>query len=295
MEGWNRYNDIILTTEDGQFQLMLDAGFFGPGKYIRNLHAHSCYELFYVARGTMDIVCSDKTVSLTEDMMFVVPPEQLHYAWSEDPKLQRYVILFRALKLSEENFFFRIFHTMKPIAFRDTPELRGAYLRLSRYYTEDPSVRNDLMASCFHEILYLLKKEIHSTAPSEAENTAVPSLRSSNSDYEYRNYVIDHYINRNFCGDISLKELSDKLYLSERHVNRIIHANYGQSFNERVTYLRMQNAQKLLCETDMSAKMIAAAVGYQSVYGFYLCFEKTFGMTPKEYRQQCCHANTEKT
>ncbi len=293
MDIMNRYSDIILTTEDGQFQLILDVGFFGAGRYAKNLHNHTAYELFFVTRGKMDIVCSDQTVTLTENMMLVVPPKQLHYAWSEDPKLQRYVLMFRAPELSEESLFHRIFHAMKPILFQNAETVRDAFLRLSRYYTDVPPVCNGLMASCFYEILYLLKKEMLVPALPEMCNGDAPSLRSSNFDYEYRNYVIDHYINRNFFTHISIKALAEMLYMSERHINRIVHANYGQSFNERVTYLRMQNAQKLLSETDMTAKAIAAAVGYQSIYGFYLSFEKMFGMTPKEFRRQYCQSQTQ--
>ncbi len=295
MDMMNRYSDIILTTEDGQFQLMLDVGFFGTKRYTNNLHNHTAYELFFVTRGKMDIVCNEKTLTLTENMLLVVPPKQLHYAWSEDPKLQRYVLMFRAPDLSEGNLFYRSFHTMQPVLFRQSTEIREAFMRLSRYDSEGAAVRNSLIASCFYEILYLLKKEMLISDLPEMRDGDAPSLRSSNSDYEYRNYVIDHYINRNFSNDISLKVLSEMLYLSERQINRIVHANYGQSFNERVTYLRMQNAQKLLCETDMTAKAIASAIGYQSVYGFYLTFEKTFGMTPKEYRRQNCRKDTEKT
>ncbi len=279
----NQYNDIPLVTEDGQFQLMVDYGLTGNYTYVKELHAHTCYELFYIVEGSLEIVCSNGSIHLSEDTLLVIPPEVLHYSWKSDTELQRYSLFFHLSKLSPSVPFHHCFHDMTPVTFRNPSDIQNAFLRLVRYYREESTVRQPLMASCFYEILYLIKKELLMSGYAQAHTHT--SLRSSNASNEYRNYVIDDYFNQNFTGDMSLKTLAEMVHMSERQLNRIIHANYGQSFAERVVFLRMQNAAKLLTETDMTVKSIAAAVGYKSTYGFYLSFEKTYGMTPDVYRK----------
>ncbi len=283
-ENIDLYRDITITTEDGSFQLMVDGGFNYSDDYVTTLHTHAAYELFYVSKGTMQIVCSDRTLTLTNDMMLIIPPDYLHHTWSDDPKLQRYIISFGTTDITEESPFWALFHNMCPISFHDSSAIKDAFARFSRYYSAHPTVCRPLMAACFYEILYLLKEEVIFSTMSARELEQLPVLRSDNSNFEYRNYVIDYYINENFNGNISIRDLAEKAHFSERHIDRIMYANYGQSFKERIIYLRMQNAVKLLCESDMTLKAIANAVGYQTAYGFHLQFEKYYGMTPAAYR-----------
>lgn len=286
----NHYSDIILPTEDGEFRIYVDNGF--PVDHSEDflvpltLHTHSAYEMFYVTRGFMEIVCSNRILTLPENTLLIIPPETLHYAKYGNPQSERYVIAFYTEAVTEKHPFYALFHNMTPISCNAVTDIGNAFSRLHRYYAEHPAIRRPLMASCFYEILYLLKKEIlfsETGMPSGAE--AAPAIRIANSEYEYRNYVIDNYINRNFNRTISLKTLSEIVHMSERNVNRVIHANYRQSFKERITYLRMKNAVKLLCETDMTLKAVAGAVGYQTVSSFQRCFEKYYGMKPAVYRK----------
>ncbi len=274
----HQYSDIVLTTEDGAFQLRMDSGLTGSKVFLPSLHTHTCHELFFIAKGTMDLVCTNHTIHLQENTLLIVPPEQLHHAWSEDPELQRYALTFKVLSLTQDNPFAPIFSTMTPVVFRDPMEMQENFRRLSRHAHRDIAVRRPLMAACFYEILYLLKAELVST-PMDT------TLLSRNRDNEYRNYLIDNYISLHYDGDISLSTLAQLLHMSQQHVNRIIRKNYGQSFTERVIFLRMQNAVKLLTETDMTVKEIAKTVGYRSVNGFLYTFEKVYGMSPELYRK----------
>ncbi len=274
------YGDISLTTEYGQFQMSVG---FGTDSYSPILHSHLRYELFYVAKGSMEIICNDRKILLSDNSLVIIPPNILHYSYSKDPQLQRYMVAFQVQGANANDPLALLFDSMQVLVLRDSSDIQNAFIRLKRYCREDLSVRHSLMAACFHEILYLLKRELLNFSISD--NLSKPSLCSENISEEYWNYVIDDYINQNFTGDISFKALKELVYMNERKLNRILHTNYGQSFTERVVYLRMQNAVKLLTETDMTVQSIAASVGYKSAYGFYLSFEKMYKMTPERYRK----------
>ncbi|MOA43422.1 HTH-type transcriptional regulator YesS [compost metagenome] len=59
----------------------------------------------------------------------------------------------------------------------------------------------------------------------------------------------------------------------------------GQNFKSYVTEVRMEQALKLLLETDLLVYEIAERVGYNHVRHFSDMFKKKFGQVPQEYRQ----------
>ncbi|MBQ7821435.1 MAG: AraC family transcriptional regulator [Clostridia bacterium] len=50
--------------------------------------------------------------------------------------------------------------------------------------------------------------------------------------------------------------------------------------------IRMEKAKKLLCESFLSIKEVANAVGYQDQYTFSKIFKKRIGVSPSEYRSK---------
>lgn len=61
---------------------------------------------------------------------------------------------------------------------------------------------------------------------------------------------------------------------------------YDKTFSEYLRDLRLEKAARLLRETDMPVDQVAFSVGLKSVSGFHRNFLLSYGMTPKEYREQ---------
>ncbi len=135
------------------------------------------------------------------------------------------------------------------------------------------------MSACFYEILYLFK------TATEKQQDAFPGSQYHNVNREYMVYVIDDYINQYFSRQISVSTLAETIHLSERQIHRIVQETYGQTFRQRVIFLRIKNATVLLTETDMSIKRIANTVGYQTLNSFYKAFSRYHTMTPEQYRR----------
>lgn len=60
----------------------------------------------------------------------------------------------------------------------------------------------------------------------------------------------------------------------------------GEPPMRHLTARRMQEASRLLTETDLPHHRIAERVGYQSAVGFHLAFRSWSGQTPGEYRRE---------
>jgi AraC-like DNA-binding protein/beta-xylosidase len=111
--------------------------------------------------------------------------------------------------------------------------------------------------------------------------------RNEDTDrYEERLRQINHYIYNNYDQPISMKELSEKLYLSNGYLSRFFKKNYGMSFAGYLTNVRVFHAADDLIYTDEPITRIAYNNGFTSAALFNKVFKKSYGQTPSEFRRQ---------
>ncbi len=102
------------------------------------------------------------------------------------------------------------------------------------------------------------------------------------SDYvrQAKNYILKNY-NRG----ISLESLAEELRLNQSYVSSIFKKGTGINFKQFLTDVRMDNAKRLLRETNMNISQIAYEVGYKSAFYFTNTFIAHEGIKPQEYRR----------
>lgn len=97
---------------------------------------------------------------------------------------------------------------------------------------------------------------------------------------------IVEYINSNYHRyDLSLEDVAEYAGLSKAYMSRLFKEKTGSRYIEYLTRCRMENAKKLLEETDLGIKEIAAMVGYCNVPGFRNKFKEYYGVNASEYRR----------
>ena len=94
---------------------------------------------------------------------------------------------------------------------------------------------------------------------------------------------VSNYIRENYGRTITLEELSIKFGISKEHLSRQFKSILGIGFNDYVTYIRIQNAEKLLKENKISMVDIASQCGFNSYSYFAAVFKKIKGITPYKY------------
>jgi AraC family transcriptional regulator len=88
----------------------------------------------------------------------------------------------------------------------------------------------------------------------------------------------------NLDKDLPLEELAAAAYLSAFHFARLFKKLTGASPHAYLATLRVQRAQQLLAETDLSISELSARVGYSSPSHFSKAFRQSTGMTPRAFR-----------
>lgn len=106
----------------------------------------------------------------------------------------------------------------------------------------------------------------------------------SNSDrQEYLFSKISHIMKSNH-GRCTREELSAQLHYNGEYLNRIIKKYTGKTILEYGQSIYLEEARKMLAETDKSISTIIEELGFSNRSHFYRLFEKTYGETPLDYR-----------
>lgn len=87
-------------------------------------------------------------------------------------------------------------------------------------------------------------------------------------------------------GRASREELGRLLHYNGDYLNRIVKRQLGITISQLGQRICMQEAKRMLTETDMSISAIITDLGFVNRTHFYRMFSEQFGMTPFEYRQQ---------
>lgn len=91
-----------------------------------------------------------------------------------------------------------------------------------------------------------------------------------------------HYIHEHYAEDVTLADLSDKVFISRNHLSIIFRNMTGETFNTYLTRVRIEKARELLLERNMLVYEVAERVGYKNVPYFSTLFKKITGMNPTD-------------
>lgn len=93
-----------------------------------------------------------------------------------------------------------------------------------------------------------------------------------------KKYIMEHY-----AGDLNLNEIANALSISPGYFSTIFKQYTGVGFTDYVTEIKIEQAKKLLRETDYKIYEISNMLNYQNAYYFSKVFKKVTGMTPSEF------------
>lgn len=93
------------------------------------------------------------------------------------------------------------------------------------------------------------------------------------------------YIEENFARPLSLKQLSDILNISAFHLSHLFSRYAGISFKAYLTRRRIEEAKRLLHDTDLKISAVWRRSGFVSENSFIKSFKKLTGTSPAAYRK----------
>jgi len=94
------------------------------------------------------------------------------------------------------------------------------------------------------------------------------------------------YIANNYQTPLSLSGIAKCSYMSPYHFLRAFKDTYGETPNEFLIRLRVEQAKKMLITGNFSVSEICEEVGYTSLGSFSSLFVKKVGVAPTLYRRK---------
>ena len=83
---------------------------------------------------------------------------------------------------------------------------------------------------------------------------------------------------------LNSQRIADRIQMNNAYVGRLFKSSYGRSINDYINTCRIEEAMKLLKDSDLAISEIAQQVGFSNIKYFYVLFKKSTGVTPAGYR-----------
>jgi AraC-like DNA-binding protein len=243
-------------------------------------HRHEFWQLVFVRQGTGEI-CLNKSFRVEEGELAVLPPDQPHL-WKNAAK--KPLVLFN-LHISAGCAGFGELEQMLASVCRkpDEPAIAPGRKRLRELLelTLSEISRGDYgyryqSAALLTELVIVAVREISAVEPRQ-QALCTPSARIGKALW---------YLETNYAKTVTLEDLGKALNLSPKHVCHIFRKELGTSPLNQLRKLRIEKARAFLEETDLSAKEIAFATGFNDEHYFNRLFRKLVGVPPLAYRRR---------
>lgn len=98
--------------------------------------------------------------------------------------------------------------------------------------------------------------------------------------------IIEQYVKKHFCEDISLDTMADLFNITESYMSQLFKQYMGMSFKNYLRKIRMEKAASLILSGVYKIHLLAQRTGYSSTAYFCTVFKSYYGMTPSEYIEE---------
>jgi len=93
-----------------------------------------------------------------------------------------------------------------------------------------------------------------------------------------------HFLESHFSGPVSLETVAEHVGWSKWHCARVFKRHTGTGIAEFCRRIRVKRARRLLSESRLTVKEVAAAAGFTHPSDLTRCFVRAYGVSPSGFR-----------
>lgn len=93
------------------------------------------------------------------------------------------------------------------------------------------------------------------------------------------------YLGEHFTEPLSLSAVAAEFGLSPQYFSTFFRDNFGRTFTQHINSLRIEQAARLLRETDLPVMEVGFRVGFDNFSYFIKRFRLVYGVSPSHYRK----------
>lgn len=248
------------------------------------MYFHNEIELLLMIKGKVRLEVADQLYTLVEDDFVLINSNQLHttkqiakdnimlsikieprffYGMFQDLKNIDFIKNFNKNQKSKEKEIFRLKQLMAKIVLTMDKKDEGYKFKIGSYVY--------LIAETLYKDFNHIKSD--------------PNDSVSDTNYFRLQRIIDS-IYANFNKNISLKDVAEQENLNYFYLSHFIKNHLGVSFQEFVNEVRLNEAVRLLRETNLPITEIATKSGFSNLSSFNNFFKCKYENTPSNYRKR---------
>lgn len=267
--------------------------FTSDSKWIHMERIIDSYEIIIVNKGTVYIEQDDEKYKLREGDFLLLEPGRKHKGYATSPKgtsfywahfycnefcsISNHIDIIPEIHMTKNNPYF--------------DGLKSNIL-IPTFATD---LNLDRINILFRQLLHLSQSNYYT---SQSVNYILTSLLIELTEQVISNFKITpkifpqedtlpkilQWINIHITKNISLKDVAYEFNFSKEYLARYFKKRMGMSMQEYINYLRISNAKRLLCSSNLNIKEIAKELGFIDEKYFLKLFKKYENLTPKQFR-----------
>ncbi len=266
---------------NARFDMVLKEGYYlREGSEFPRLHCHPDYEIHCIEKGTCTYALEKGKLQLESPALVLFPPKSYHGFLSMSPDCEKCCFEFNLSQDGEGAAFFEYATLLsgfqKGKVFQiDFPSI----MKFSRQvYSEEDRYR---MSCGLGEILLLVLSEIRKSRKKKSKPVEL-SGRKTMEQTMILGSIIAH-IEKNYQKDLTLKDISAAVHLSERQIERILKNGMQAGFLTILNRYRIRIAVQKIMDGETDMEKLSEQCGFQGYTSFWRHFKSYTGMPPRKY------------
>ncbi len=244
---------------------------------MNKLESHPYYEIYFLRKGSRTIFTEDCLYSINKNTVIVIPPFTPHK--TEGGAYERVILNVSDTLLSPSVKSFLDANKVPNyfIVGEEHLELLNGLFRLA---CQTESAKEKMSQE---EKLAILNVVVHLLRKSQRLSPSNPTLPTTKKD-ELIMTIVD-YIKENPAQKITVATLCKKFYLTESNLHKKFKSVVNCTVGEYLSMVKIENAKRLLYNTNKSIQQISDECGFSSQNYFALIFKQKCGLSPTGYRK----------
>ena len=244
-------------------------------------HYHPEYELTYIVKGNGYRIVGNTYENYTEGDLVLLGPN-LPHTWTgkavENESFEAIVIQFSKEFITsflgfDESYSIKnlLENSARGIAFEATQDLVQAIKSLIEKEGMDRIL----------QLISALNQLAQSNYTLITPNT-FHTIASKKSELRINEVCL--FIQNNFNSNITLKQVASQIYLTESNFCKFFKKATGKTFSDYLNEIRINEASRLLLQTDKTISQISFECGFETLSYFNRVFLKKKNQTPSVFR-----------
>lgn len=248
-------------------------------------HKHLFYELFLVRTGKALHKVDYQEYALTDHTFFFISQGQLHF-WNKTHRenINGYRLMFTEdfFLLNEMNtlFLIELVHFdniyQRPFLQLSPQENELVYIYFDLLYQE--FTRPECYEKALQSLLFLLLSEVRRVFQKNK-----PTNATKHQAEIFKKFLI--LLEANFDKKWTVTDFAAHLFLSPRHLNRIVQNITNQNLTTVIQNRSLLEAKRLLTFSSLTVRQVSEQLGFEDSAYFARFFRKMTGVSPTDFKE----------